>query len=738
MPEINEKEALFNDVVSRVELDGYQLFTIPGAENQFLIYDQLLPIGEIYAGYEGDTISSVYIRDDKSKITTEINSMSDYEKVADEMYKDTVTAQNRAEEATFVDDEPSSAQITDEGDVPFDVATEQALEEERLTSTRTESSLEEELIASPYEELQADLVDRGYALDLNDDGFVANYGYKTVETYYENGEQSVEEARAFFMAEADKADIERRAFKDFLEENKDGYHTYTGEVEYLDNGNNISKVLVMEKDDLEKFVIDNEIFADSKEEYSKMVYEKLCENAKAEFLESWQDGFGVADEDGHSKILSANGLEPFMEENGIVAATPAGLVQKMTNALAQELDKEINKPIKGQEIIDQFKKDVEELNNSNKENVSMEENKNSLDINADMSEKEMAQAAMDYINGGQEMTQDQKDFVDSFDKPEKNDRFKILDEIDSLEKSRELLIEDIKNDEKENERLSRQLFNQIAIAKMNNCPPDVVQSMQETANQISKNNTVLNNTRFNLVEVEREIEFKKAEYKEALKGERREALHGAFSKMHDTLKQGVALGLGAMGKMKEAVEKVNSKHMDNKETKNRIADYKALENQINAINLEYCNKMDIIKQEYTLNKEDLTDLESTFKKRAELRGAIRDVGRLLTGKEAHHEAEYTKGELSEMNRLKTYISQNLHDMDELNIKYERTIAPKLEERVDFEERGKKVEDIFSARLNRIHQENEKMANKMLDKTKELVSGKSAPSGTEAKAAGDER
>lgn len=690
---MGEKEQLFEDIKKYLTDNGYTLTEIEGTRGQYAVQSGKDNVGELMAGYDGrNNISDVYFSSNGNY--HELTSMREF----------TALEGNDFEFIPmFIDDEPTPGTLrnegdiafdvaveqeleAEEGDVPFDVATEQALEAERLASERTEGPLGEENTATAYETFQADLIDMGYELTPLDEGnaFIARLEGRNVGAFMESEDGRITDlslgdykAKGVYSAE--------QALEDYKQSAKDI------------------------KDEIEQI-----------------------KDARNKFLSDYKDGFGIMDEDGHSKMLSAHELEGYMDEKGIEGTSVQEYIDKTAEELSKELEKELAEPVKGQELINEFRKDINELNESNKKENEMD----GFNVTADMSEKEMAKAAIDYINDGKEMDERQAAWIEGFDDGSRKASEVIGDEIDSLNEERSALLEGIRADEAENEKLASQLGRQIAIAKMNDCPVEDVEGMRAIVDNIKNNNIMLNAERLRLAEVEKAIEQKAAEFKEALKGERKEAVRGFFAKAQDTLKQGVKLGLNTMGKMKQAMEKVNLKVIDSRDTKEKVSAYKDLSKQINDINVDYCRKMEVVKNEYNLNREDLEDLEKTFTRRAELRGAIKDVGLLLTGREAKHEVKLTAKEQAELTELRSLIQKNKLDMESLNISYERTIAPKLEEIKDFgkavEEKGRDTGDIFSARLSRIHAENADRASSLRESSEKILSGNDKK---EAKTAG---
>lgn len=753
---MGEKERLFEEIQKYFRDNYYTLMEIEGTKGQYAVFENGKGIGELMAGYDSqDHISDVYYAE--NGFYHDITSINDIVEIIGDEY---------------VADVP--------GDEAFDIATERALEEERAVFDDDEpvAGAAEEVPIDietdshrKYEEFMEKLGGIGYELTPLDDGraYIARYEGRNVGAFME--------AENGMITELTLGDYQSKG-------------THSMDL-VLDDYNLAAR--------------------DIAEEIAKI------NDAKAEFISNYPDGFGIQDNDGHTKLLSNKELEAYIDEHGIEDISVQGFEERVAYALVNDLDRELSQPVKGLEEIDKFRKDINELNKSNKKERDMEgkefedfkkeladagvtvtmlddgktytanmdgkelaafrnldgamlerltvgehredgvsfkekvlkdikemavevardktqreefaareRERNTVHIDKNMTEKEMAESVVNYINKGGRVTEKQAEWIESFDKKEKMPSKVIKGEIDELDNERDSLLNEINAKEAENEKLSTQLGHQIAIAKMNDCPEEDVKSMTAIANNIRNNNRLINSERIRLAEVEKEILQKESTYKESLKGERKDALKGLFAKAQDTLKQGVHLGLSTMTKMKEAMERVNLKVIDNRETREKVSAYKDLSKQINEINIDYCRKMEIMKNEYSLNREDLEDLEKTFTRRAELRGAIKDVGLLLTGREAAHEVKLTDREKAELTELRSLIQKNKLDMESLNTSYDRIIAPKLEEIKDFgkavEERGRDTGDIFSARLNRIHAENADRASNLKESSEKILSG----------------
>lgn len=369
-----------------------------------------------------------------------------------------------------------------------------------------------------------------------------------------------------------------------------------------------------------------------------------------------------------------------------------------------------------------------------------EREEDTLNITQDMSEREMAAAVVDFVNEGEEMTPEQAEWIDGHSDekgvaepeieeneiPEPKSSDILRQELNAVDDKLSKIYDEIAEDEKKLDSLNRQIDRQFAIAKMNFCPADDLMKMRKTSEEIRDTTRALNDHRKALTETEREFFDKKAELKAAVKSERRDKIHGLFDKGRDILKKGVSIGLGALGWIKEEAEKANKKAINTRETKEKVGAYKDLVKQIDNINKNYTRQMDMALYDY---KENVAELQATIahmERKAEIRGTFKDLGRLLTGKEAEHNYSLTDKERAAIASLEKLVSDSRLEIESLNVSYVQTIAPKLEEQKDFgkavEDRGRDVGDIFSQRLSRIHKEHADEAKEVKSRSEKVLNG----------------
>ncbi|MCR5670150.1 MAG: hypothetical protein K6G10_04025 [Butyrivibrio sp.] len=448
------------------------------------------------------------------------------------------------------------------------------------------------------------------------------------------------------------------------------------------------------------------------------------------FTGLYPESFGVTPEEGSDKIkmLSAVQYRDFIVERGITAGSVSDLEQKIAMELSNDLYREMSEPVYGQDKIDAFRKEVDEINQ--KEEPTMEQERQGLNLDPEtMSQKDMVKEIVNHINRGEAPTQEQQKWIDGAIDDKHRPSAEIKSELDALKDRRKTLLDDIKLDNDQISKLQRQINNQLSVMSMQGKDNDKIidchKKIERYADGIAEKTLHANEMRKELVDIEQKILDTKAQYRQALGLEGKEKVQGIFDKMHSTLKAGVNLGIRSLEKIRDGLEKTNLKVMNMKDTHEKVNAYKDLADQVSNINRDYSRKMEVVVNEYKLNMEHLSERIEAADRKAQIRGTLHDLGRLLVGKEAEHKYERSEKDQDEIDRIKGYVQKNKDNMEKLNTQYERTVTPKHEELKDFgervEEKGRKTEDIFTQRLSRIHKENQNKADDMHKASKEILS-----------------
>ena len=365
----------------------------------------------------------------------------------------------------------------------------------------------------------------------------------------------------------------------------------------------------------------------------------------------------------------------------------------------------------------------EEVMNRFSEKVIEQEKEIDLELNADMSEREMASKIVEYMNQGKEASPEQEKWINSHSNNDKTSA-ELKEELEGIREDIKKVRQDIKADEEKLASLNKQLDRHVSIAKMNGCKEDDLKKIKGKIDDISQTTASLNKSRSNMANLEEQEVQKLADIKEAQRYERAQAIRSSFGKVQDTLSKSVKTGIGALGKIKDSIERVNIKAMSIIDLHERTNAYKDLAREVNEINKEYVRDMTYLKEELTKNTDELQKVTEKAERAAQIRGTIKDLGRLLTGREAQHDYSLNDKEREKIASLKDSIQNTKDSMSKVDTMYERTVSPKQQELKDWgkelENRGKSVNNVFSDviknaydragnQAKEMHEEHQKMA-----------------------------
>lgn len=429
-----------------------------------------------------------------------------------------------------------------------------------------------------------------------------------------------------------------------------------------------------------------------KEEKENPVQESI--SPLDEFINANKKGFYVhvgEDEKGPVAFgLKAQELEDFVKSRNIDASTVGEYSDKIAHALKEEYEN-----IKENIVVQS--KDLEDLDKEEKE--IMQE----LNLTQEMTEKQMAEAVIDYVNDGREADSEQQEWINSHSDVDVRKESDVRkEELNELREGMSELKDEIDADKEKIVTLNKELDRQLSIAKMNGCGETELENIRNTVNSIKETTESLNLNRTILVGMEEQEQQKIAELNKAVRYERAQAVKGVFSKVHDTLKKGVDLGIGTLGKIRDGIEKVNIKVMEYSNMKERVDAYKDLAREVHDINREYVNEIQYLKGELERDTAELEKVTQKAERMAEIRGTIKDLGRLITGKEALHDYSISDADKSTISDLKGRIEDTKAEMGRVDQQYERTVAPKQQELKDWgkdlEEKGKAPKDFFKEKM----------------------------------------
>nr|WP_297765716.1 hypothetical protein [uncultured Butyrivibrio sp.] len=315
------------------------------------------------------------------------------------------------------------------------------------------------------------------------------------------------------------------------------------------------------------------------------------------------------------------------------------------------------------------------------------------ELNDGMSEREMREACINFINKGAEPSQEQLDFING--KGER-DSVEIKEEIDFLKAQKEQIKEEIERNEKKLEALNKDLGRHIAFAKDNGCESVALDNIRQDLNYYQKTTQSLDNKREALANIELRTAELRAEKNRALSREMAQSLRGKFQAAQDTLKKGVEYGINTIDKVKNTFERVNGKVADMKDIHERKAAYASLSSEIDAVNKEYILQISEVRKEYDRNLQMLNKAMDKAKRQAMLKGAFKDLCRIALHKEPEYDYSLSDKQQGKINDIKDMIQENREEMRELNAEYE-DILPKMENELNSIASGLEAKGIDAGR-----------------------------------------
>lgn len=222
---------------------------------------------------------------------------------------------------------------------------------------------------------------------------------------------------------------------------------------------------------------------------------------------------------------------------------------------------------------------------------------------------------------------------------------------------------DIKHQIKANEKEINSIYNalnrEMAIAKINGLDPKNIEAINEKSEQIKK------------------LTFKNLKLRAEMPTRRQTVLNGfenakaAINKTFDRV--GVAIdkkieaGKEALTRIKDTVKDANEKFAAQRDTA-----YTGLTEKVEQINRDYLSVCYSVDRSMAKNIDKLKEhLEKSYDRKAEIRGAFRDLGRAITGKERHADKpEFTKSQKNVLSMLEGMSKACKDEMKELKIEYD--------------------------------------------------------------------
>ncbi len=399
-----------------------------------------------------------------------------------------------------------------------------------------------------------------------------------------------------------------------------------------------------------------------------------------EYLDSIKDGVYIKVDDEQSFGLNdPEMVRNMINELGITGKSVGEYADKVAHVLKEEYEKSLEKEVVKEDVVpendgffsslnDQLEVDNHERSAAKKMEAVMPE------LNEGMSEREMREACINFINKGAEPSQEQLDFING--KGER-DSVEIKEEIDFLKTQKEQIKEEIERNEKKLEILNKDLGKHITFAKTNGCEGVALDNIRQDINYIQRTTQSLDNKREALADIELRTAELRAEKNRALSREMAQSLRGKFQAVQDTLKKGVDYGINTLDKVKGAFEKVNDKVADMKDIHEKKAAYASLSSEIDAVNKEYIQQISEIRREYDRNLQKLNKTLEKAERQAMLKGAFKDLCRIALHKEPQYDYSLNEKQQGRVNEIREMISENRKEMEELNTEYE-AILPKME------------------------------------------------------------
>lgn len=418
---------------------------------------------------------------------------------------------------------------------------------------------------------------------------------------------------------------------------------------------------------------------------------KLEENDKYRHPEAEEITFEEAVQNNESNSIYEVGEDTLSEADGFVQVGDISLEEVKESADIPAEEENINN--------DSFNKEdvMSEFENVTEENT-IDEEANPLGITPDMSEREMAAKAVDVINDGAEPTKKQEKWINGFDDHMKESDI-LKGELESINEHINELNVDIATDEGKLEKLEAQLARQISIAKMNGCDKDNLKGMENTINNIKETTDKLNQHRNELVSEEKAAADKEKEVRAAERAEYLNGIKDKYEKVQNTLSNGVKTGLGALGKIKDSIERVNIKVMEYTETRKITSAYKDLAREVDEINRDYVRTMEYLKADLERDTKALEKVTGRAERMAEIRGTLKDLGRLMTGREAVHDYSLSDKEKEKIQDLRDRVDGTKSNMENVDRKYQNEVSAKEDTMNDLTAklagRGRSIDSLFS-------------------------------------------
>ncbi len=369
-----------------------------------------------------------------------------------------------------------------------------------------------------------------------------------------------------------------------------------------------------------------------------------------EYLDSIKDGVYIKVDDEQSFGLNdPEMVRSMIDELGITGKSVGEYADKVAHALRNEYEKTLEKEVAPEKTL------MPELKEG-------------------MSEREMREACINFINKGAEPSPEQLDFINCKGERES---VEIKEEIEFLKSQKEQIKEEIERNETKLEALNKDLGKHITFAKMNGCEGPALDNIRQDINFIQKTTQNLDNKRESLADIELKMAELRAEKNRALSREMAMSVRSRFQAAQDTLKKGVDYGIGTLDKIKGAFERVNDKVADMKDIHEKKAAYASLSSEIDAVNKEYIQQISEVRREYDRNLQKLSKVMERAERQAMLKGAFKDLCRIALHKEPQYDYSLNDKQQGRINEIREMISENRKEMEDINAAYE-SIIPQME------------------------------------------------------------